>query len=178
MRTAFARGVSSRCSNDMTLANGITLGESTPNMLSPPNGAPLSWSAVTLGERINARLAAVGLSQAELARRVGVRQSTINSLVNSSSRTSRSIVKIARELQTTPAYLMGETDDPHTDAVETQTLSAEQRELLDLYQAMDDASRRSLMHVARSMGGEPLPRSPAHAPKLALAVAPAGKADA
>nr|WP_246346895.1 helix-turn-helix domain-containing protein [Sphingomonas jinjuensis] len=69
-----------------------------------------------MGERIEERRKVVGISQAELARRVGVRQSTINSLINGESRSSRSIFKIARALLTTPEYLYGELDDPDEGA--------------------------------------------------------------
>jgi len=71
---------------------------------------------MTLGQRIEERRKLIGLSQAELARQVGVRQSTMNSLINGDSRTSRSILKIARTLRTTPAYLAGDTDDPDEGA--------------------------------------------------------------
>lgn len=80
------------------------------------NGATLDKSRMTLGERIEAGRVAIGISQAELARRVGIRQSTMNSLINGDSRSSRSIVAIARELGTTPAYLTGEIDDPDKDS--------------------------------------------------------------
>ena len=80
------------------------------------NCASLDKPAMGLGERIAQRLKAVGLSQAELARRVGIRQSTMNSLINGNSRTTRSIVALARELRTTPDYLMGHSDDPDANA--------------------------------------------------------------
>lgn len=71
---------------------------------------------VTLGARIEERRREIGISQAELARRVGVRQSTMNSLIKGDSRTTRSLLKIARELRTTPAYLTGEVDNPDEGA--------------------------------------------------------------
>jgi len=71
---------------------------------------------MTLGSRIEERRKAIGISQAELARRVGVRQSTMNSLIKGDSRTSRSLVQIARELRTSPEYLLGTTDDPDEGA--------------------------------------------------------------
>jgi len=71
---------------------------------------------MTLGARIEQRRLEIGISQAELARRVGVRQSTMNSLINGDARSSRSIVKIAQVLQTTPAYLTGDISDPDKDA--------------------------------------------------------------
>lgn len=82
----------------------------------PSNVLSLDKGAMTLGQRIEERRKALGISQAELARRVGVRQSTMNSLINGDARSSRSIVQIARELQTTPAYLTGEIRDPSEDA--------------------------------------------------------------
>ena len=67
---------------------------------------------MSLGERLEERLRVVGMSQTELAKRVGTRQSTINSLVKGGSRSSSYLHKIARELQTSVEYLTGETDDP------------------------------------------------------------------
>ncbi len=81
-----------------------------------PNDGTLDKPTMTLGQRIEKRRQLIGISQAELARRVGVRQSTMNSLINGDSRSSRSIVQIARELRTTPAYLIGDIDDPDLNA--------------------------------------------------------------
>ncbi|WP_301090101.1 helix-turn-helix domain-containing protein [Sphingomonas sp.] len=71
---------------------------------------------MTVGDRIRDLLAQQKRSQAWLARRVGVDQSTINGLVNGGQRSSTHLHKIARELHTTPAYLTGETDDPDEGA--------------------------------------------------------------
>jgi phage repressor protein C with HTH and peptisase S24 domain len=65
-----------------------------------------------VGSRIQERIDAAGLNQSELARRLGLRQSTISSLVRGESRGSTYLHKIARELDTSIAYLEGETDDP------------------------------------------------------------------
>ena len=56
------------------------------------------------------------MSQSELARRTGVTQGTIGGLVIGKARSSTHLHKIARHLQTTAAYLSGETDDPDEDA--------------------------------------------------------------
>jgi phage repressor protein C with HTH and peptisase S24 domain len=61
------------------------------------------------------------MSQSELARRVALGQTTINSLIRGDSRTSRHLHRIARELGTTPAYLTGETDDPVEGALPIPT---------------------------------------------------------
>lgn len=110
----------------------------------------LDTTNMTLGARIESRLEAVGLSQAELARRVGVRQSTMNSLIRGNSRTSRSIVQIARELQTTPAFLLGETDDPNADVPDDQLVNAE-RELLDLFRQLANDERTAISLIVRRL---------------------------
>lgn len=56
------------------------------------------------------------MSQAELARRCGLDQSTINGLIRGSARSSRHLHRIARELGTTAEYLSGETSDPRLGA--------------------------------------------------------------
>ncbi|KQM21933.1 XRE family transcriptional regulator [Novosphingobium sp. Leaf2] len=66
---------------------------------------------MTLGARIKERLEAKCLSQAELARRVGVSQPSINHLIKRGAGGSSHLHKIAAVLETTPAYLSGETDD-------------------------------------------------------------------
>ncbi|WP_218035979.1 MULTISPECIES: XRE family transcriptional regulator [Sphingobium] len=64
------------------------------------------------GGRIRSRLETLGMSQAELARRVGIKQPSINHLIKNGAQGSKHIHQIAQALQTTPAYLSGETDDP------------------------------------------------------------------
>lgn len=75
-----------------------------------------------LGQRIEDRLEAAEISQSELARRVGTRQSTINSLIHGKSQSSSYLHKIARELRTTVEYLTGETDDPSIEALTDRRL--------------------------------------------------------
>lgn len=70
-----------------------------------------------LGSRLKERLDAAGLSQAELARRIGVTQPSINHLIRRGTGGSAHLHKIARELRTTPEYLNGETDDPSPGAL-------------------------------------------------------------
>ncbi|MFD1103694.1 helix-turn-helix domain-containing protein [Sphingobium olei] len=118
---------------------------------------------MTLGARIEQRLGETGISQAELARRVGIRQSTINSLIRGESRTSRSLLKIARELNTTPAYLIGETDDPVGDGPPTPTLDSESKDLVDCFSSLSPADRRAILQIARSLAGGAPPSETVHA---------------
>jgi phage repressor protein C with HTH and peptisase S24 domain len=75
-------------------------------------------------ERIQERIDALGLSQNELAKRVGVSTQTIWKLATGHSRSSAFLHKIARELATTPEYLEGETDDPSPSGAVRATMVA------------------------------------------------------
>lgn len=68
-------------------------------------------------ERLALRMRDKGISQAELARRVGISQQAIGKLVNGASRSSPNIGRIAEVLETTPAYLAGQVDDPEEGAM-------------------------------------------------------------
>ncbi|MBD8469180.1 XRE family transcriptional regulator [Sphingomonas sp. CFBP 8765] len=78
---------------------------------------------MTLGERVSARMKMLGLSQSELARRVGLSQPAIYALINRNKTGSKSLHEIARELRTTTAYLTGETDDASEGALPAPTES-------------------------------------------------------
>jgi len=89
----------------------------------------------TLGERIKERLNAVGLSQAELARRIGVTQPAITHLIKRGTGGTAHLHKIARELETTPEYLNGESetaalpDGAQPIAVDVVTIDPDQVEI-------------------------------------------------
>lgn len=68
-------------------------------------------------ERLIAAREHAGLSQAELARLAGVGQSTIARLEGGETRSPRNVFALAKALATTPAYLLGETDDPSAGAL-------------------------------------------------------------
>lgn len=80
------------------------------------NTRSYTFVAMIVSERVRDRMDKMGLTQSELARRVGVAQPTIYKLLNSAKKGSTKLHLIARELRTTPAYLSGETDDPDLDA--------------------------------------------------------------
>jgi phage repressor protein C with HTH and peptisase S24 domain len=64
---------------------------------------------------------ALGLSQSELGRRVGISQTSVYKLLVGSASGSKHLHVIARALGTTPAYLSDETDDPSEGAVPPPT---------------------------------------------------------
>jgi transcriptional regulator with XRE-family HTH domain len=106
---------------------------------------------MSLGQRIGARAKELGLSQAALARRSGVPQSTVNTLINSDARWSPHTLKLARVLQTTPDYLVGETDNPDEGAPPLSDIDHETQELIDNIERLAPADRRALLQIARSM---------------------------
>jgi phage repressor protein C with HTH and peptisase S24 domain len=74
---------------------------------------------MSVAERLSQKMAEMGLTQAELARRVGVSQPTIFKLASAQSTNSVHLHKIARALGTTPEYLLGETDDAQNQMVQS-----------------------------------------------------------
>ncbi len=65
-----------------------------------------------VGQQISERLKATGMTQADLARAVGVTQQTIWKLISGHSSSSSKLHLIARALDCTVEYLTGESDDP------------------------------------------------------------------
>lgn len=96
-------------------------------------------------ERMRALMEAQGISQSELARRVGVSQSAIAQLLTRNGQGSKHIHAIARELHTTPAYLMAEIDDPSEGATVPPTAAMVAEQL--------DAVLLREVQVGLSMGG-------------------------
>lgn len=94
---------------------------------------------MTLGERIKQLRIEQGMSQDELAQRLGYKsRSSINKIeLGKNDVTQTMIVSIAKVLKTTPAYLMGWNDIPHPQEARTSEfvelftkLSADQQTLI------------------------------------------------
>lgn len=77
-------------------------------------------------DRLAALISEKGLSQSELARRVGVSQATIWKLVKEPSQGSKHLHRIAAELGVSPAYLAGDTDDPTPGLVPAKVATFEE----------------------------------------------------
>lgn len=103
---------------------------------------------MSLGARIEERLNALGMSQAELARRANVPQTTMNGLIRGNSRTSPHLIQIALELQTTPAYLTGATDDPLAEFPDF-TLTADERGWVEALRATSLEGRKALLSLSK-----------------------------
>lgn len=95
---------------------------------------------MTIGERIEQRRIAMGItSQAELARRAKMNQSTLNGLIRKPYRWSPYLPAIARALGTTVAFLSGETDDPDEGAPPPAPAPVVQHVLLPVALPSEDA---------------------------------------
>lgn len=129
---------------------------------------------MSLGQRILELLDAREMSQAELARRVGMKQPSINALIHKNKTGSRNLHKIAQALGTTTGYLEGETNDPEGSAPGEVPLDYFQRELLELVAMLTPADKKALMQIVRSMVGVADPKNfkgfsdTLHAPKEGL----------
>ncbi|KKI17483.1 helix-turn-helix domain-containing protein [Sphingomonas sp. Ag1] len=104
-----------------------------------------------VADRLQKRMSEFGLSQSELARRVGVTQTTIRKLVSGGGYGSKYLHLIARELLTTPEYLTGEADDPAAGAPPEPELSYDERELVDCSRGLTAGDRSLLLQLARSL---------------------------
>ncbi|WP_174297232.1 helix-turn-helix domain-containing protein [Sphingomonas bacterium] len=105
---------------------------------------------MNVGARLKDRLAEIGMSQSELARRVRVNQSTIAGLVAGRSRSSAHLHLIARELATTPEYLTGETDDPDEGAPPPAPAPRHQQVLLSVTLPSEAALAAAFQGVLRA----------------------------
>ncbi|MGN6270887.1 MAG: helix-turn-helix domain-containing protein [Sphingomonas sp.] len=114
---------------------------------------------MSLGARILQLLDRREMTQAELARRVGMKQPSINALIHKNKTGSRNLHQIAQALGTTTAFLAGETDDPEAGAPEEVPLDYFQRELLDLVAMLTPADKKALIQIVRSMVGVADPKN-------------------
>ncbi len=96
----------------------------------------------------------LGLSQAELGRRVGISQASIYNLVSGKGYGSKHLHLIARELRTTPAYLTGETDDPESGIPDQPLLSTADLELLEKFALLSERARGAVMTLIDEMAGD------------------------
>lgn len=87
----------------------------------------------TYGERVRAARLALKMSQAALAKKAGVSQTTVSDIERGRNENSKDIIQIARALKRTPEYLSTgkerETGDSEVMALWTALSQAEQDEI-------------------------------------------------
>lgn len=105
------------------------------------------------GTRLRDLMALRDVSQSELARKVGVSQTTIAKLVLSKGYGSKHLHRIARELGTSPAYLEGETDDPDDGAAPSPEFSSDELAWVHYWRALKGEERDAVIRVVRLLIG-------------------------
>lgn len=81
-------------------------------------------------------------------------QTTIYKLVSGDGYGSKYLHRIARELQTTAAYLAGETDDPAVEMPEDHLDHDEQRWVW-YWRRLDEKRQKSFVNILEALTGEP-----------------------
>jgi transcriptional regulator with XRE-family HTH domain len=104
-----------------------------------------------LGARVKTLMEEQGLSQAELARRVGLSQPAIFALINRNKTGSKSLHLIARELGTTPAFLNGETDDRGGEGDPASLLTSEELSWVGLLRNLKPRERNAALTLVRAI---------------------------
>jgi transcriptional regulator with XRE-family HTH domain len=112
-----------------------------------------------IGVRIRARRKMLGLSQSDLAQRMGVTFQQIQKYERGANRVAGSrLTAAASALQTSVAWLVGEEEggapDADVEAVFTALGTPGALEMLQAYAAIgDSASRSALLGIARELAG-------------------------
>lgn len=108
---------------------------------------------MNLAMRMKAKMDRKGISQSELARRVGISQPVIFKLLKGESQGSSHLHKIARELDTTVEYLTGEIDDPDSAALRDSRLKYVPQPDDPKLLAVPNLAAIPQLDIAYSMGG-------------------------
>ena len=120
---------------------------------------------MSIGQRIRERREELRLSQAELARRLGVTQSTVgNYEAGISSPNGEKLLRLFDCLETEPNYLF---QDSYQGG--KKVLNGPERALLERYRRLSPAGRRTLQSVAEALGSyqeEMEAEQPAPEPKV------------
>lgn len=112
---------------------------------------------------------AVGIKQAQLARRVGVTQGAISKIAKDNPNGSSFLHLLARELQTTPAYLTAEVDDPNQEAPAGPELTYDQLELVEYFERMTPENRATFLQMGRALAEKGTsPKNRLHSEPLAF----------
>ncbi len=117
-----------------------------------------------LGERIERLMELRQLSQAELARRVGLTQPAIFAIIRRNKSGTKSLHKIARALHTTSEYLLGETDEVNGQL--GLQFSPEEIRWVDSLRRLAQSDRSAILQVTDSLAKDTRREVPTlHSPK-------------
>jgi transcriptional regulator with XRE-family HTH domain len=97
---------------------------------------------MTIDKRIKALREKLNLSQEELAEKIGVQRNTVWRWENSKASPMESLPSLAKALNTSIAYLTGETNDPER---------REHQELLDIHHSPQDSQTTTKGHLLNAL---------------------------
>jgi len=110
---------------------------------------------MTVGTRIKLRRKELGLSQTELADRMGLKNKSSICRVEKDlepNLTSDRLMRFSDALYTTPVYLMGMTNDPNERFdVEPQEHGLRDAELLSVIRRLNDMNAQMLLQFAKTL---------------------------
>ncbi len=109
---------------------------------------------MNFGIKLKALMEESQITQNELAVKIGFTQRAISKWVNLQSEpTETAILKVAEYFSVPIDYLLGRTDDFGTVMQTEQSLSHDEREVLELYSALSPTRKEDLMIYLRALSG-------------------------
>lgn len=99
----------------------------------------------TIGSRVAKRLKEMKISEAELARRVGVSQQSINQLIGDQVARPRYLLKLAQELDKPAKWLEQGVSDPEEAAIRQQ--------ILDVVDSLEGGRKAQALAILRAFAG-------------------------
>jgi len=108
-----------------------------------------------LSRKIKQLRATQKITLEEIAQHVGVGKSTVRKWEVGQIENMRrdKIGKLAEALHTSPAYLMGWTDNPAPDPVSILSLTSSESELLDIYRGVNEQGQTLITANAKLIAG-------------------------
>ncbi len=122
---------------------------------------PNANSLIDFSDRLTGLIEEKNITQNELAQEIGYTQRAVSKWVNGQAEpTESAIVKCAKYFEVSTDYLLGLTSDdgaelysPPTTAPIGDTLTREERELVERYRALDDKLKKIVMDGIKVYGG-------------------------
>lgn len=110
---------------------------------------------IQIANRIKDRAKSCGISQAHLCKCLDKRRTFISEVAAGKDNLDLNEIDIvARELSTTPSYLLGETDDPSRGEVGENEVNEDETEMLELYRSLSTDNKELLKKLIEQMSGQ------------------------
>lgn len=106
------------------------------------------------GRRIAQRRKELGMTQEDLAHAINSHQKQISRYENGQNDpTGEKLVIIARVLNTTTDWLLGETDRPEKPAYITSDLDTDEKLVIQMLRSKDDVMKKKIIDAIRTLAG-------------------------